>query len=146
MLFLHKRVLPRFYYTLDKLEPQLHYCRHESWGLGEADATPGWHPDGSPCTFALQDLSYYIGKVQVINDKKHSVLECTHFRVDDAAIPYNGVVPAMPLLADAPDRHRWGMGAFLALPITHIEYKDQEDRRSADKARTAGYEVVTLDY
>jgi hypothetical protein len=144
MIFLHKRVVPMFHYILDR-PAKLTHCRHLSWQEGETK-TPGWHPDGSPCTFALQDLSYYIGKVRVaVNARKH-VLEKTTFHVEDVPIPYSGVVPAAPLLADAPDKHEWGIGAFLALPITHVEYRDRENREVADKARTAGYEVVTLDY
>jgi hypothetical protein len=143
MLFLHKFAIPQFSYQLDR-EPILSWCTGPSFTGGVKNLVSGWHSDGLPCTFALRDLSYYSGKVSV--DGRQPPLQRMRFEVKDVAVPYSGVIPLDPQMSQAPKRSEWGIGAFLALPITHIEYKDQEDRKSADKARTVGYEVVTLDY
>lgn len=144
MIFIHSRAWPRFRYRLDRNVP-LFLCKRDS--RKESGMTPGYHLNGEPCAMALRDLAYYTSKVSIFDGK---LTDRTEFRVTYPSFSYRGVVPAHPLLADAPtadkDQQNFLPGIFMAVPITHVEWKDRSDPKVEKRAQQAGFESVVLDH
>ncbi len=138
MVFVHSRAIPTFIYTCDREAP-LSHCHQ--MGKGEwNDVGAGHHPDNSSCTFALRDLTHVIGSkmVKVWEDGKG-------FDVDLPAFTYRGkILDAYDYYDDS--EFDWEVGAFLTLPLTHIEFCRRENTKVADKVRDAGYETIILPY
>lgn len=131
MVFLHAKAAPMFDYLLDRDVP-LEHCKHDP---GKA----GWHDFLDPCTYALRDLSYFASKsVKLFDTNK--------FKVELPSCSYSGKIPAFPSLAVYPKKDNWGIGIFMIVPVTHVEFTKKKNVKIARKAQQAGYAVEVLDW
>lgn len=64
-------------------------------------------------------------------------------RIKMPSFDYLGVYPGGP--HEAPPLSEWQIGVFLALPITHVEYKNKAGD-SLERVRQAGFETAILDW
>jgi hypothetical protein len=147
MLFAHARAVPKFRYSLNREAP-LENCKFP-FIPGEKLPSAGFHPHSVPCTFALRDLGYYIGKVNCPVEDPWKVQHDKEFAVHGPSFSYTGKVPFSPGYAKEtgrPTDKDWDIGVFMALPLTHVEFREREDLGIANNARSAGYEVLTLDW
>lgn len=64
--------------------------------------------------------------------------------IHSRAIPsYQAKYPVSNYMTTKED---WGVGIFMALPLTHIEYCRQIDEGSQAKAEAAGFKTVVMEY
>ena len=134
MVFVHSRAIPTFDYTCDREAP-LSHC-HQIGEAGWDNVDAGWHPNTSPCTFALRDLTYTIASKMVrIREDEET------FDVELPAFTYRGRIPRK-----VADDQTWEVGVFLTLPLTHIEFCRKENKQVADKIRDVGFDVEVLPY
>jgi len=134
MVFVHSRAIPTFGYVCDREAP-LSHC-HQI-GKGEwKNVGVGWHPDKSPCTFALRDLTYSIGSKMVKSNEDEET-----FDVELPAFTYWGRIPR-----EVAKELTWDVGIFLTSPLTHVEFCREENTQVAEKIRDAGFETITLPY
>lgn len=137
MVFVHARAIPDFIYTVDRDAP-LDGCKHDTWRWKEA--IPGWHPCAEadiPCTFALRDLSFFTSNVKAGYEDE--------FMIEMPSFTYNG---RYPIHANTNGKNpiRWAIGLFLALPITHIEWKNRSGSDVEKRVRDAGFDSVVLEW
>lgn len=143
-VFVHRRAYPMFRYKPDPAADYEEFCKlADIEGQGPVD---GYHKDRSPCAYALRDLAFYVEKkCRVLPLEDMSQPE--EFEVQTPSFTWKGLRPIVPATHNKqPTLDDWSTGLFLALPITHVEFCQEENVDVADKARSAGYEVLTLDY
>jgi len=152
MIFAHRYAVPLFEHELGQNAP-LAFC-HLKRDRSAAEVTElfdgvkgGWHPViplfpgvQDPCTFGLRDLSYFL-ETPTLSDSQTGH---PRFLVEAPSFEYGGIIPVFP--TGTPDKDQWAIGLFLALPLTHIEFCQQEHEQTANRARSAGFDVITLDY
>jgi len=140
MVFVHSKAIPKFTFTLQREAP-LHGCK-----LKDA---PGWegleageHPcveKRHTCVFALNDLSELLHP-EANPDSWHEY----GFRIVMPSFSYVGIYPGGP--HTPPSSNEWQIGIFLALPLTHIEFKNKAHKEAKERAEKAGFETAVLEW
>lgn len=144
MIFAHSRVIPHFDYEANRERPYYGCrCFFDENGVFNAplwkEARPGWHePYPDPCTHALRDLAYLVHG-DISRDESGNNITYT---VNMPSFSYNAKYPKTYI----PTKGRWGVGIFLALPLTHIEYCRKADEKSKANAEAAGFETVVMEH
>jgi hypothetical protein len=165
MVFVHARAIPDFEYKLNREQRPIHGCKKfQDW----ADNREAWENDNvqagfhlewdiplttvgeqSPCTFALRDLAYVLHDEKMITPHTRYDLpelgEVAAFTIQMPSFAFSGHVPTLPKMGDD---LKWISGAFLGLPLTHIETKGKDTMKPELKERIqkAGFEVAELEY
>lgn len=166
MFFAHERAIPRFEYRMKapvysegqaEYMTRLHGCKWTpSRELCKAEKLPyeqpskfwphmetptGYHPPDArkPCTMALKELSWFIHSQQ--EALNYTLTEIgDRFSVLGPSFSYAGAIPA--LLSG--EQVAWATGVFMATYISHVEFANKADKKSADQALSAGYDVKTV--
>jgi hypothetical protein len=149
MVFVHSYALAQDVTLESAREVPLPGCKYS---VDACSNGSGWHMQKgkieyldedveTPCTFALQDWRVmFKGAERSANGKT--------FTVSMPSFSYQGVTPVS--FPSAPwglaTDGLWGIGIFLQLPLSHIEYKDISNAQSELSAKSAGFETVVLDY
>lgn len=152
MVFVHSNVIPQFNYELnsplnDPTRPE-HGCKFfqnwvddkEAW----LDTIRGYHPvslNGNTvksCTFALKDLAFLVhGDIEPDPENLQS------YWVNMPSFRYYADYPTNP---EVYIPTTWQIGVFLALPLTHIEYKKRPHKQADERAKKAGFETVVMEH
>lgn len=141
MFMVHRYCIPKFGYQLKRKAP-LKHCRQKFDNLAVGEQYAIFAGDNS-CTFAHQDLAWLIHNYQrYLNECTDDQDYSPEFRIDMPGWYYEGLKPDCPIEGD----FEWEAGAFMAVPLTHIEYKDRSNKRTENAAKKAGFETVVLDY
>jgi hypothetical protein len=136
MVFLHRKGIPKFEFVLDREAP-LQDCKivdeyKEHWA--------GYHPkDETVCTFSHKDLSLFLHNpkdIELADDAR-----C--FQVNMPSFSYEGISPQWVSVDQSLIRKddNWQIGAFLALPISHIEIPYKDNMKVREKANKANFDV-----
>lgn len=162
MLFAHKEAIPtfRFERVSYRANPDV-FCKRKprskavgitsSVEMAWLETPSGWHPqddnglairsDGkpdSPCACALQDLAFLAH-----DNHKHTEAEFglpARFTIDMPSFSYSGFYPHY----DNTDHTEFQAGIFLALPLTHIEFKNKSHKEAETRAKEAGFRTEVL--
>lgn len=146
MVFLHRKAVPLFDgwdAQLDyKIAPPLPHC-HLKW---EPEiwrkANPGWHPKverETLCTFAHQHFAGLIHDAYYDDQAK--------FEINLPSFSYSGHYPVVKSNDDGSQPElKWGIGAFMVAPISHIEMPHKLNKPAAQKANKSGYEVIQTEW
>lgn len=147
MIFIHRRGYPKFsiWDTIlnEKVEIPQHGCKmkweEELW----ATAVPGWHPKVEKATFCTFSHRHFAG---LIHDCKYD--EDGHFEVEMPSFTYDGYIPMVKTNNEGGSRMKleWSPAAFMAAPISHIEFPKKINQKSAQKANKAGYETIVTEW
>lgn len=146
MVFVHSKAVPEFDYESDQERPYYGCsCFWSDDGNYDQDAwrsaIPGWHyPEIKPCTHALRDLAFLVhGDIELLSDDYGDGF----YQVNMPSFSYEARCPAHPeeLFTD-----KWGVGIFMALPLTHIEYCKRSDDKSKANAEAAGFQTMVMEY
>ncbi len=144
MILLHRKAIPKFLFQLNRWTP-LDHCRQDIKGIDdEVYYSNNLHknPDNS-CAFAHKDLAYLIHNYdqfveECTDDKDHN----PSFRAIMPEFYYEGLKPHCPIIGD----FEWSIGAFMAVPLTHVEFPHKANKQSELAANKAGFETVVLEY
>lgn len=155
MLFAHKKayIIPDLWPMLEAerdapLDDHCSFYHSSGW----AKTLPGWHPKVeklTACTFVHKDLAWWIhrefGTANYATDENEQDI----YSIKMPGFTFNGVIPIVgndihekPELLD----DYLMAGVFLSLPLTHVEYPHYENKKSASKAKDAGYQTFVMDY
>lgn len=170
MQFVHARAIPGFIYMMlgplpekDREHCRLHYCKWAADGMMQnhgvhdtqdlenhewdwsASGTPtGYHPYPplQSCAYAGRQLGYIAHQEQKYKGYEVETDEdAGMFTVNGPSFAYSGFLPEYD-----PDKVSWKAGVFYWSRITHVEYKDEPDKKSEADAQAAGYDTLTLNY
>lgn len=166
IIFVHARAIPKFDFTLNiagrvaghpmygcKVNLKKHPMPWEvKRGFHSEEAVltlANGKKQPATCTVSLKDLSALLHPedaqvaVQDPNGKQRTLINMPSFT-------YSVPTPASPLATDPDLNHfsnsRWASGAFLALPLTHFEFKNKANKEASDKVQAAGFDLHVLDY
>jgi hypothetical protein len=154
MIFAHKQAIPTFAYELVayRQQPAI-FCKcHDpnvqtpTIGLNSVWSTiaSGWHPRleseirSTPCTTALQDLAFLAHDDH--GDRPAEYGLPARFTIERPSLNYGGFYPHM----DDTEHAEFEAGLFLALPLTHIEFKNKPHEAAQTKAQAAGFRTEVL--
>lgn len=155
MIFVHSRAIPDFDYECYRERPYygcscFWTAQGEAQGEGKYDkatweeAVPGWHYHQlqQPCTHALRDLAFLVhGDIE---PDPTNVTSNVIYQVNMPSFSYQAKYPVSPNYRAI--KGDWGVGIFMALPLTHIEYCRQADEGSQPKAEAAGFKTVVMEH
>lgn len=126
------------------------YCSFSGVNFIEHFDSPGWHPKVEKrtfCTFNHKNLAYWFHWDK--NNPKTHVKSNDTFEVEMPSFSYQGTVPDVPKeVCSSPKVIKEYLlpGAFLSLPLTHVEFPYVENKQAKLRANKAGFETVVLDY
>lgn len=137
MVFVHSKTIPHFDYTLIHREPQpLEGCHKlESWVSepslwADLPSVPGFHPGPQNCTFALKDLAILV--------HPEAKVEGDAFTIEMPSFSYRGLMPSAAA-------GEFGIGIFLVLPMTHIEFVRKPHEGAKERAEKAGFVTTVME-
>lgn len=153
MLLVHARAFPIFNFTLRptdagaqtplfgcKWQPPADDERDDPW----LDVARGWHPKPikpvNSCTSALRDLTALMRPTEPLMGGDGQPLDGWR-EVEMPSFKYSVREPLAPTEAG-----NWGIGLFMALPLTHFEFAHQADPEVQETLNRAGYETPVLDW
>lgn len=140
MVFVHSKAIPNFIFTLQSEAPLPDCKLKNAPGWAEGDYA-GMHPfveTETPCTFALRDLTSII-KYVIPTGTDYG------FRVEMPSFCYEGQYLGYPH-DHSEVTINWRIGVFLALPLTHIEYKKRPHKEADARAKKAGFDTVVMEH
>lgn len=144
MVFVHSTVLPKFTYELNRLPEPLPGCiEYKAYLEGTINydgEPPELHQEQTICTFGLRDLAYLVH-----GDISPDDTSDEFYQVHMPSFIYRPKYPKVPQTY-IPTRGKWQPAIFMALPLTHIEYKDKPNVKSQKNAYDAGFRTEVMGY
>lgn len=152
MIFVHARAIPMFEYVLNRDDRPLYGCkRFQDWVDNKqywekANVHPEYHPyEGKTstfekCAFALRDLSYLLHETEPLTVVDSEV---NRFRVQMPSFQFIGIAPLAPS-----DKFNlsWASGAFLVLPLTHVEFPKRRNEKVTEELHKVGIETAVTEW
>lgn len=148
MVLVHSKAIPLFDYSLNRPDQPLHGCKCgiQWWDakMFGAAVPSGYHPGSAipmeRCTFALQDLA-------VANHHRFERMGEGQFRIDTPSFAFEGYFPKVPDLREQRlTNQTWGTGIFMALPLTHFEFRNKAKKDVWERANAAGFKTAIVNW
>lgn len=144
MYMIHRKAIPMFE-PLDsdlEVEAPLPNCKLD-WGRKSyKNVAPGWHPKvekRTMCTFAHK---HYAGILHNVDCDDQGNFEIKHLDYS-----YKGVMPMVRVDDNTnPIKLKWDLGAFMSVPISHIEMPRKLNQEFTQRANRAGWEVAKTEW
>lgn len=147
MVLVHSKAIPlSFNYVLNRPFTPLRGCKHTHEWLDAqrySEVPVGYHPGHeiqTMCTFALQDLA-------VANHHRFERVGEDKFRIDMPSFSFEGNFPHLPdLRGQRLAFQEWGTGIFMALPLTHFEFRNKAQKVIWERAKAAGFQTAIVNW
>lgn len=149
-VFVHRFAIPQFNFAVVRDRPY-YMCRYQfplaKW-IGDDEF--GHHrpvDESEPCAFAGKDLAWLFHDVEDIEQPGMP----EQFRVKFGSTMYTGTYTAVPARADySPPtfthKSMWKPGIFLAVPMSHFEFRDSAPPELQERLNKIGFDAVVLDW
>ncbi|MCL4296298.1 MAG: hypothetical protein KJ077_11240 [Anaerolineae bacterium] len=156
MVMVHSKAIPlSFSYDLNRSNRPLDGCkcaRDWQWATAAWGGVPvGYHPtDASqagkapmePCTFALQDLAVANHHLFTPVGEPPEI-----FHIKMPSFSFEGIFPRFPdFTTQRVTNQEWATGIFMAMPLTHFEFRNKAKKPVVEKIRQAGFQTAILNW
>jgi len=149
MVFVHSTVIPKFTYELNRLPEPLPGCiEYKAYLEGTVNYNgepPEQHRERTLCTFGLRDLASLVHLANRSNSISPDDTSNDFYKVNMPSFSYRPKYPKVPKWSVA-TKNGWQPAIFMALPLTHVEYKDKSNVKSQKNAQQAGFRTEVMDY